>query len=291
METSAISLPICRSWFCPFSSRNRIGLSAKLIENQSPPAGHRRWIPVASVCLLESPDADSLLLTRRSWRMRSYPGLWVPPGGHCDPAEPAEIAAVRELCEELGFGEDVFEQFKRSANETLRPLCAWEAAFPSDAPPTSHQLVVYYTAQWPSTLSNMTSPQQLLNLNLQEDEVCAAAWLPTSVLTVLINDWSCCSQYWREDNTISDMSVARTTFLPSSAVVNALTDEVWCWTAVSRSWNRVPLNQLICGLTTSEIPNFTANALNSSKVGPSPLSTGTLYAISEWLSIRNHSGR
>ncbi|KAA3671125.1 uncharacterized protein DEA37_0002840, partial [Paragonimus westermani] len=133
--------------------------------------------------------------------------------------------------------------------------------------------------------------QQLLNLNLQEDEVCAAAWLPTSVLTVLNNDWSCCSQYWSEGNTISNMSVARATYLPTSAVVNALTDEVWCWTAVSRSWNRVPLNQLICGLTSSESPNSIANRLSTSKIGPSPLSTGTLYAISQWLSTRNHSGR
>ncbi|KAF7245081.1 hypothetical protein EG68_10252 [Paragonimus skrjabini miyazakii] len=223
--------------------------------------------------------------------MRSYPGLWVPPGGHCDPAELVEIAAVRELCEELGFGKDIFEQFERSAKETLRPLCAWEAAFPADAPPTSHQLAIYYTAQWPSCLSNTNDPHQFPNLNLQEDEVCAAAWLPTSVLTVLINDWSCCSQYWREGSTISDMYAARATCLPTSAAVNALTDGVWCWTAVSRSWNRVPLNQLICGLSSSENLNYAANALNSSKVGPSPLSTGTLYAISQWLFFRNHSGR
>ncbi|KAF6775856.1 hypothetical protein AHF37_05179 [Paragonimus kellicotti] len=279
-----------RSWFCPFSSRKRIGSPAKVIENQTSPVGHRQWIPVASVCLLESPDGDSLLLTRRSWRMRSYPGLWVPPGGHCDPAELVEVAAVRELCEELGFGEDIFEQFKRSAKETLRPLCAWEAAFPADAPPTSHQLAVYYIAPWPSCLSNTTNPHQLPNLNLQEDEVCAAAWLPTSVLTVLIDDWSRFSQYLKENNTVSDMSAARATCLPTSAVVNALTDEVWCWTAVSRSWNRVPLNQLICGLTSSKSFKSDANTLNSSKSGPSPLSTGTLYAISQWLFLRNHSG-
>ena len=45
----------------------------------------------------------SLLLTRRSPRLRSHAAQWALPGGRCDAGETPEMAALRELHEELGL--------------------------------------------------------------------------------------------------------------------------------------------------------------------------------------------
>ena len=40
-----------------------------------------RGVDVGVVTLVESQDG-SVLMTRRSQHMRTFPGVWVPPGGH-----------------------------------------------------------------------------------------------------------------------------------------------------------------------------------------------------------------
>lgn len=58
----------------------------------------REHIPVAGACLLESPNQEALLLTKRPWHMRTYPGLWVPPGGHSEPGELIQVKLRSSSC-------------------------------------------------------------------------------------------------------------------------------------------------------------------------------------------------
>ncbi|VDP89333.1 unnamed protein product [Echinostoma caproni] len=90
-DTDALPVPIRRPAYCPFAARNQT------LRSHIPPAqlpSGRVHIPVASACLLESPRKDALLLTQRPWHMRTYPGLWVPPGGHSEPGESIAVNVI-----------------------------------------------------------------------------------------------------------------------------------------------------------------------------------------------------
>ena len=57
-----------------------------------------------SKCGVEVETADTcLLLTRRAAHMRTFPGTWVPPGGHVESGEGLLEAGLRELGEETGL--------------------------------------------------------------------------------------------------------------------------------------------------------------------------------------------
>ncbi|TGZ66434.1 hypothetical protein CRM22_005323 [Opisthorchis felineus] len=283
-EMSAVQLPVRRAWFCPFASRSQAYLRENVDTSAKAPtisAPRHVHIPVASACLLESPSRDGLILTRRPRHMRSYPGQWVPPGGHCDPGEPVQLTAVRELCEELGLESDSVpvDQWKERASSLLHPLCAWEAAYPTLTTPKSHHLVVYYAVMWWQLdhPQSKTSDPYLPQLNIQEDEVSSAVCLPISVLQSLVNDWTEFEQYCRCSCTSVADLLSLPSPLPGTLAVNSLTKRVWLWTAEEKCWRPEQLNRLICGLTSN--PRV-VHCRGGEETGPSCVSTGTLYAIS-----------
>ena len=63
---------------------------------------------VAAVMLLRA-DGAALLQHRDDKPGLPHAGRWVPPGGHCDPGEPAEACARREFAEEAAYtlGDDL----------------------------------------------------------------------------------------------------------------------------------------------------------------------------------------
>eukprot|EP01121_Diplochlamys_sp_Union-15-3_P011898 TRINITY_DN3493_c0_g1_i3.p1 TRINITY_DN3493_c0_g1~~TRINITY_DN3493_c0_g1_i3.p1 ORF type:complete len:185 (-),score=26.86 TRINITY_DN3493_c0_g1_i3:155-649(-) len=93
------------------------------------PIGHARICPAQAsnlvistnntvrvgVCIVLSHN-DHILITRRASTMRTFPELWVFPGGHVDSGETLEVAAKRELFEETGL---------RATN--LKPFALWES--------------------------------------------------------------------------------------------------------------------------------------------------------------------
>ncbi|MFV2087744.1 NUDIX domain-containing protein [Micromonospora sp. LOL_021] len=56
---------------------------------------------VAAVLLVD--PAGSILLQLRDGNAPSHPHAWCVPGGHCEPGETPEQAALRELAEETGL--------------------------------------------------------------------------------------------------------------------------------------------------------------------------------------------
>ncbi|CAH8592095.1 unnamed protein product [Dicrocoelium dendriticum] len=200
----------------------------------------------------------------------------------------APVTAVRELCEELGFERQVFENFVALSDELVYPLCAWEATYSCGVTVKSHHLVIYYAARWPSFLDGyVVNGHRLPTLRLQLDEVQAAACLPSSVLRVLVQDWLDCEEYWQK-NSVTATDWNQHAPLPNSQKVNAMTDIVWSWNQTSEVWTLIPVNRIICGLT-SQLPSNNEELLPDrvNDLRPTPLTTGTLYALSHWLSSQS----
>lgn len=61
----------------------------------------------AAVAVVTDQTGDRILLVKRCGLDINFPGLWCLPGGHLEPGETAEEAAVRETWEETGINVEV----------------------------------------------------------------------------------------------------------------------------------------------------------------------------------------
>jgi len=130
-----------------------------------------RGVGIGVVVLLTSSD-DRVLLTRRAEHMRTFPGTWVPPGGHIELDETLEEAGRRELREETGLD--------LGSEPPSGVLGLWESVYPHRldyGQPLRQHLVVYLWMR-----SQLTWKQLNQQLKLDPDETDSALWLPTSLI-------------------------------------------------------------------------------------------------------------
>lgn len=130
-------------------------------------------VVVGVAVILQSSDRH-VLLTRRAKHMRTFPGVWVPPGGHLEPGEKLQEACMRELREETGL------QFSQD-NLTVTRLGLWESVYPpviAMGLPKRHHIVVYLLAQAREDHHTLET-----KVKLQEHELDAATWLDQYVAT------------------------------------------------------------------------------------------------------------
>ncbi|CAG0895975.1 unnamed protein product [Darwinula stevensoni] len=137
-----------------------------------------RGIDVGVSVILESSDSY-VLMTRRAAHMKTFPSVWVPPGGHIETGETMEEGVLRELREETGL------DFKMDHFSEESVLGLWESTYPpmlALGDPVRHHIVVYF--HFHSTLPHQELQEQL---KLDHTEVDAAAWLPLSLVEAIVN--------------------------------------------------------------------------------------------------------
>ncbi|MDX5392344.1 MAG: CoA pyrophosphatase [Caulobacteraceae bacterium] len=87
-----------------------------------------------AIALVEADDGSgqaAFLLTRRSAALRAHAGQWALPGGRCDPGETLEVAALRELEEELGLSLPpsnilgVLDDYPTRSGYSIAPVVTW----------------------------------------------------------------------------------------------------------------------------------------------------------------------
>ncbi|KAL3318598.1 nudix (nucleoside diphosphate linked moiety X)-type motif 17 [Cichlidogyrus casuarinus] len=164
-------------------------------------------IPVAGSCIIETAESgQGVFLTRRAGHLRTFPRLWVPPGGHVDQHETMETAIKREVEEETGLSSD--DSHKALLHSNFTKLCAWESAYPgvavANVAPKRHHLVVYFLAKLKQNLPtldpNRIDPDSellreeldfkppLFEVNLEEKEVSSCVWLSRAQAQALVQD-------------------------------------------------------------------------------------------------------
>lgn len=134
-----------------------------------------RGVDVGVVVILETSD-DYILLTRRARHMRTFPGVWVPPGGHVEDGETLLEAGLRELSEETGL------KLNNSLNHS-HILCLWESVYPyilSMGQPKRHHVVIYLLAKVADDKPSLQN-----QLDLDNKEVDAAMWVNLGVAKVI----------------------------------------------------------------------------------------------------------
>ncbi|MEO6409868.1 MAG: CoA pyrophosphatase [Burkholderiaceae bacterium] len=79
-------------------------------------------------------ERAALILTRRAAHLRSHAGQWALPGGRIDEGETPEIAALRELAEEVGLalGPDAvlgrLDDYSTRSGFVITPVVVWGGA-------------------------------------------------------------------------------------------------------------------------------------------------------------------
>ncbi len=130
-------------------------------------------VRVAVAAVVESSD-HKVLLTRRHPQLRSFPNVFVVPGGHMEAGESLLEAALREVKEEVGM-------------DDLRPvrlLGVWESCYPHRVElgaMTHHHVVVYVHAR-------LSTSAEDTRLNLQTNEVHQVAWVDMDQINAVCKD-------------------------------------------------------------------------------------------------------
>lgn len=139
-----------------------------------------------------------VLLTRRHASLRSFPNLWVLPGGHIEASETLEETATRELYEEVGLSKGI---------KMDGILGIWESTYPHRAtigPITHHHAVCYMHA-----IGN-----EVEDALVQVSEVQAIAWLTAEQVRDVVNG--------SEESSVQVLEAEE-----SSATQTATTDDSW----------------------------------------------------------------
>jgi len=117
-----------------------------------------------AISILIENEKREVFITRRAPDMRTFPNVWVLPGGHFESGDDSFAQAVaRELKEETGI---VLKEDK------IFPFILYESVFPvllELGNPTRHHLVVYMRAK--------VNSNEVSTLKFQHEEVGAAAWV------------------------------------------------------------------------------------------------------------------
>ncbi len=176
--------PLGRSPHCPMIKFGSLSQEARDAAMKELNSSKRKFehVAVAVSLLLENKRTKHVLLTRRAKTMRTFPHVWVTPGGGIEDSDIDIYDTVkRELEEETGVVAD---------ESNFEPIAMWESVFPTffhQGTPTRHHLVLYMLAS--IDLFDDGIEKAYDHLKPQLEEVDAIAWLDYEKVKKVV-EWS-----------------------------------------------------------------------------------------------------
>jgi mutator protein MutT len=113
------------------SLRERISNHLAGFEIESHDGEGLRAAAVALVLIADDTGTPCFVLTRRAAGVRAHGGQWALPGGRLDPGETPEVAALRELSEEVGLDlaeDDILgrlDDYPTRSGFVITPVVVW----------------------------------------------------------------------------------------------------------------------------------------------------------------------
>jgi 8-oxo-dGTP pyrophosphatase MutT (NUDIX family) len=114
--------------------RERIAGHLARFERRAHEDGALRRAAVAVALLPDEEGLPSFVITRRAPKLRSHGGQWALPGGRLDDGESPEMAALRELAEEVGLELPernvlgLLDDYPTRSGYVITPVVVWGGA-------------------------------------------------------------------------------------------------------------------------------------------------------------------
>lgn len=168
------------------AAHKQISANVRALEPQPQPLGALRSAAVALV-VVEHQGQLAVLLTRRAGTLRAHSGQWALPGGRIDPGENAEMAALREVREEINLDlpKDavigVLDDYNTRSGYRITPVVTWTHTDIAMLLPNPSEVASIHTITF-DDLARPDAPQfdripetdrEILSMQLEVDQIFA----------------------------------------------------------------------------------------------------------------------
>jgi len=138
-----------------------------------------------ALTIINDGGKPSLIVTRRTSKLKDHGGQWALPGGRLDPGETAIFAARRELHEEISLNLmanamiGTLDQYVTRSGYVITPVVFWSDATPNDLTPSPDEVESIHMfsfnelqrADSPNLEMIPESDRQVLSMNYLDDVI------------------------------------------------------------------------------------------------------------------------
>ena len=179
-------IPVAQFESCDHQTRLSVSESIASFSHESQPLEDLRAAAVAIVIAAHR-GSPTILLTRRSGKLRAHSGQWALPGGRLDAGESAEDAALRELQEEINLRlprsaiMGRLDDYITRSGYRITPVVLWSGEESDHLKPNPDEVASIHTVSF-KELANPSAPQfeaipesdrKVLSMRLSVDQIYA----------------------------------------------------------------------------------------------------------------------
>jgi 8-oxo-dGTP pyrophosphatase MutT (NUDIX family) len=179
-------IPVAQFESCDHQTRWSVTENIASFSHESQPVEDLRAAAVAIVIAAHQ-GGPTVLLTRRSGKLRAHSGQWALPGGRLDAGESAEDAALRELQEEINLRlprsaiMGRLDDYITRSGYRITPVVLWSGEESDHLKPNPDEVASIHTVSF-EELANPSAPQfeeipesdrKVLSMRLSVDQIYA----------------------------------------------------------------------------------------------------------------------